>query len=140
MAQSPDTKEVSTMCHRICFENSLRYIGTLLRCNNCIIPLTLTSIRSHGHLFSHMLSSCRSFHCVNDMQINRRGCLISVITFRLYFVKIVMYTILQNRSYVFFTQQKHPAGLLEQADDESLPQASALLCMWLVNQDKLLRR
>lgn len=44
-----------TMNYRMCFDNSLRFIGTLLRYNNCVVPIMLTSIRSHSHLSSYVI-------------------------------------------------------------------------------------
>lgn len=44
-----------TMNYRTCFDNSLRFTGTLLRYNKGIVPIMLTSIRSHSHLSSHVI-------------------------------------------------------------------------------------
>ena len=65
-----DTNEVSTMFCR----NDLTTHWGLLELywdNNCIIPIMLTSIRSHSCLSSHTMLSCGSSPCIKDLWITQ---------------------------------------------------------------------
>ena len=69
--------------------------------NNCIIPITLTSIRSHSCLSSHTILLCGSSHCIKDLWITQGNCLTSVNYFRHYSIKSLS-TQFIYKNYVFF--------------------------------------